>query len=357
MSTITTPKQTPRHTPHPSITTMPANPQAPIPLPSAGLPKPLVLPAAPKPSWGTMPHKIQLLVLFLSRFADFFQMACLQAIMFHQLRSFDSEASEPTISWQSGILTGVFTSAQIVTGLMWGRIADFPNVGRKKVLMTGFFGTAISCVGVAFSKSFGAAVAWRCLGGAVNGTVGSARTMLAESVPKPWHSRAFLILPLAFNVAQIFGPILGGAMADPVELYPQYFGPGSLFGGQDGVSWMKTFPYAAPNLLSALVCTIEGLLIWIVAFETLDSRKYMRDSGREIGRSIATFFGKLIFRHQGYSRLDAEIETPEDIEMTITKEAAVSPPVLRQVLPFSRIWTKNVLFTLLSIALFDFHMG
>ena len=334
---------------------MPANPLPPIPLPSAGLPKP---PNQPKPSWGTMPHKIQLLVLSLSRFADFFQMACLQAIMFHQLQSFDPEAPESTISWQSGILTGVFTSGQIVTGRLWGRVADYPNVGRKKVLMTGFFGTAISCVGVAFSRSFGTAVAWRCLGGAVNGTVGSARTMLAESVPKPWHSRAFLILPLAFNVAQIFGPILGGAMANPVELYPQYFGPGSAFGGQDGVSWMKAFPYAAPNLLSAFVCVVEGVLIWIVAFETLESRRQLRDSGREIGRSISALFGKLFFRHQGYSRI-AGNDTPEDIEMIVpeTKEVVPPPPVLRQVLPFSRIWTKNVLFTLLSIALFDFHMG
>ena len=359
-------RRTPGHTPHHSIS-LPIGNVAPIPLPSAGLSRlqpPPTPSAPPAPSWANMPQKTQVAVLFLSRFADFFQMACLQAIMFHQLRSFDPQADDPTISYQAGVLTGAFTSAQIVTGLVLGRVADYPNVGRKRILLLGFLGTALSCIGVAFSRSFHAAVVWRCLAGAVNGTVGAARTMLAESVPKPWHSRAFLILPLAFNVANIFGPIFGGALADPVGLYPQWFGKDSKFGGSTGVRWMQEFPYAAPSLLSAFVCVCEALLIFIVAFETLETRKDKRDSGREIGRSIATLFSKCFFRSSSYSKLsmyDDDDASVDDIELSprLPKETSNTPAatITRQVLPFSRIWTRNVLFTLASIAFFDFHMG
>ena len=345
---------------------LPVGNVAPLPLPSAGLsrflPPPTPKPGVPpRPSWLTMPQKTQVAILFLSRFADFFQMACLQAIMFHQLRSFTPDANDATISYQAGVLTGAFTSAQIVTGLVLGRIADYPNVGRKRILLLGFLGTAFSCIGVAFSRSFEAAVAWRCLAGAVNGTVGAARTMLAESVPKPYHSRAFLILPLAFNVANVFGPICGGALADPVALYPEWFGENSTFGGRAGVSWMLAFPYAAPSLLSAFVCVCEALLIYLVAFETLESRREARDTGREISRSVKNLFSRCLFGSSGYSKLAEDDDfSIDDVELSprLPKEHNTPvAPLTRQVLPFSQIWTKNVLFTIVSIAFFDFHMG
>lgn len=153
-----------------------------------------------------MPNKPQLAILALSRFVDFFQMAALQTYMVHQLKSFDPSQSDSEISRQAGFLQGSFTAAQIITSILWGRAADQPGVGRKMVLMIGLVGTGLSCIGVGFSSSFGQAVVWRVLGGAINGTVGAARTMVAESVDKRWHPRAFLLLPAAFNIANVLGP-------------------------------------------------------------------------------------------------------------------------------------------------------
>lgn len=58
---------------------------------------------------------------------------------------------------------------------------------------------------------------------------------------------------MCFNIGVIIGPILGGLLADPVQSYPGIFGPGSLIGGEDGVWWMKQWPYAFPNVVSALM--------------------------------------------------------------------------------------------------------
>ena len=67
-----------------------------------------------------------------------------------------------------------------------------------------------------------------------------------------YQSRAFLLLPMCFNIGVIIGPVLGGLLADPVSSYPKLFGANSVFGGKDGVWWMKHWPYALPNLISAV---------------------------------------------------------------------------------------------------------
>lgn len=177
----------------------------------------------PPASWANLPHKGQLAVLAFSRFVDFFQMASLQTYMVHQLKSFDPSLPDSAISHQAGVLQGSFTAAQIVTAVVWGRVADAPWCGRKRVLLIGLVGTAFSCLGVGFSHTFLQATLWRMFGGAINGTIGSARTMVAETVEKRFHSRAFLLLPLAFNVANILGPSKSLGLADflsPLTAFP-----------------------------------------------------------------------------------------------------------------------------------------
>ena len=180
------------------------------------------------PTWLNMPNKWQLAILALSRFVDFFQMAALQTYMVHQLKSFDTNLPDSVISHQAGLLQGAFTAAQIVTSILWGRAADKPGVGRKLVLNIGLVGTGIGCIGVGFSTSFHQACAWRVMSGAINGTVGAARTMVAESVDKRWHPRAFLLLPAAFNVANVLGPSMSISRLYGVDIHvlmdtTQYF--------------------------------------------------------------------------------------------------------------------------------------
>jgi MFS family permease len=230
-------------------------------------------PPPPAPTWMNMPNKGQLAILAASRFVDFFQMAALQTYMVHQLRSFDPELSDGTISHQAGMLQGAFTAAQIVTSILWGRAADQPSVGRKLVLNIGLVGTAFGCIGVAFSTTFAQAVFWRVVSGAINGTVGSARTMVAERTPKPWHPRAFLLLPAAFNVANVAGPILSGILSEPLENFPHLFAEGSTFGGPDGVKWMKKYPYALPNLLCTVLLLAEAVLVHYGLDETLKGKR------------------------------------------------------------------------------------
>ena len=230
-------------------------------------------PPRPQPvTWMTLPRKGQLALLGLCRVFDFLQIASLQAYMFYQLKSFDENLSDSDVSTQAGMLQGAFTAAQFATAIPWGRVADAEWGGRRFVLLVGLIGTAVSCLGVAFSTSFAQAVFWRSFGGAINGTVGIIRTMIAENVKeKKYHSRAFLILPIGFNVASLFGPgklidsgsirvtktrsVMGGMLADPVKSYPRLFGPNSSFGGETGVQWLIKYPYSLPMIANFVFLT------------------------------------------------------------------------------------------------------
>ncbi|EXJ88268.1 hypothetical protein A1O1_05198 [Capronia coronata CBS 617.96] len=346
-------------------------------------------PPAP-PSWASVPNKFQLFVICSVRIVDFFQQAALQAYMYYQLKSFSPSATDSQISSEAGVLQGVFTAAQVFTGILWGRVADSPSFGRKSVLLIGLTGQGLSCVGVGFSRSFPAAVVWRCLGGAINATVGGARTSLAECTEKKYHSRTFLLLPLAWNIANIFGPLFGGLLSDPVHNYPGLFGEHSTFGGADGVGWLKTFPYAAPNLFCALVLFADALLVWMGLRETLVSKKDQPDRGIELAESIRYRLSNLVFRRFGYTQLGQteannngpdttgldDESMPSSTPLTplppkevdnmaaaasndASKASAASrlPDVPKAAPPFYHAFTPNVFLVLATVAIMDFQMG
>ena len=244
------------------------------------------------------------------------------------------------------------------------------------MLIIGLTGQGLSCVGVAFSRSFTTAVVWRCLGGAVNATVGGARTALAESTEKKYHSRTFLLLPLAWNIANIIGPIFGGLLSDPVLHYPGWFGDNSTFGGQHGVQWLRAFPYAPPNLFCAIVLFADALLIWLGLRETLSSIKFNRDRGIEVGTNMRYHARRVLFQRFGYSQINQsetrlgpdtvdDADEPSSTPLTPMRpkewEGAQKPPAPsitpQAAPPFYQAFTMNVLMVLMTVAFMDFQMG
>ncbi|KAF2650349.1 MFS general substrate transporter [Lophiostoma macrostomum CBS 122681] len=316
-------------------------------------------------SWRALPRKDQLLVLTLSRLSEPLTQTSLGSYIFYQLRSFDPTLPDSTISYQVGIVHASFPAAQFLTAIAWGRFADSEHGGRKRVIWIGLLGTMFSMIGFGFSHSFPMAVLFRCLGGVLNGNIGVMRTMVSEIIKeKKYQSRAFLILPMTFNVGVIIGPILGGLLADPVGSYPSVFGPDSLLGGKTGFQWLKTYPYALPNLMSAifLLFSVIGVLLFLE--ETSELCKHKPDTGLRIGRWIR----RHIFRHQisdGYSAIPTYDFA--DVELQTTPISATSPgfpstpladrPKPRAKLPFRRIWTSNLIFTLISHGLLAMHVG
>jgi len=59
---------------------------------------------------------------------------------------------------------------------------------------------------------------------------------------------------MTFNVGVIIGPILGGLLSDPAGSYPALFGD---------IDFFKRFPYATPNLVSAVFLFSAMLGVWL----------------------------------------------------------------------------------------------
>ena len=161
-------------------------------------------------SWRSLPRKDQLFVITLARLSEPLTQTSLGSYLFYQLQSFDKTLPDATIAYQAGIINAAFPFAQFLTAMLWGRVADSEHGGRKRVIYFGLLGTMCSIIGFGFSQSFPMAVACRCLGGVLNGNIGVMRTMISEIIKeKKYQSRAFLILPMTFNIGVIIGPILG----------------------------------------------------------------------------------------------------------------------------------------------------
>lgn len=81
--------------------------------------------------------------------------------------------------------------------------------------------------------------------------------------------------------SSIIGPMIGGALAKPVDAFPSIFTPGSL--------WDR-YPYLLPNLFSA-ICVFIGLVIGILFLEeTHAEKKHNRDGGLELGKRLISYF-------------------------------------------------------------------
>lgn len=305
-------------------------------------------------SWSSLPRKDQLLLLAFARLSEPLTQTSLHAYMYYQLKSFDRALPAATISYQVGLLQAAFTGAQFCTAFLWGRIADSERMGRKRVILVGLVGTSVGALGFGFSQTFYTALFWRALGGALNGNVGVMRTMIGEIIKeKKYQSRAFLLLPMTFNIGVIIGPVLGGLLADPVMSFPRIFGENSIFGGQDGVWWMKEWPYALPNIFTAAFMTVSASVVILGMEETLETLKNKRDYGLRLGDLLK----RHVFRRRPQSyQLVPDADSPiEDIEMRPATKAV--HPKQRGKLPFRRIWTYNVVATLVAHGMLACHLG
>lgn len=180
--------------------------------------------------------------------------------------------------------------------------------------------------------------------------------MISEIVrEKKYQSRAFLLLPMTFNIGVIVGPLLGGLLADPVGSYPGLFGAHSVFGGDKGVWFMRHWPYALPNLVSAVFLLCSATALFLGLEESLEA---LRDR-QDLGIRLSSWVSRTIFRR----RANQQYETVPDRETNDIEMSSASSPrenlalKSKRKLPFRRIWTRNVLFTFFAHGMLACHVG
>ena len=230
----------------------------------------------------------------------------------------------------AGICAAVFSISQALFGVAWGRFSDLH--GRKPAILLGLTATMITSLVWGFSTNLAIAITARVLAGAGNGNVGIIRTTVAEMVPfKELQPRAFSLMPLVWNIGSIFGPSIGGALANPLDVKP----------GQDrsGGSLFERFPYALPNIVSAVFFAIGITTGLLYLEETLETKQGHRDYGLILGRKLNAFVQRCIVKAKGILHLQGSTKAAqaeneplikrgaEDEEQASLTTAPTTPPV------------------------------
>ena len=318
-------------------------------------------------TWLSLPHKSQLFILAMCRLSEPLSNTCLLPYLYYLMRSLQSSSSTSgETSCTAGFLVALFALSQFATSMPWARLAD--RWGRKQVIVIGLVGSIVSNLGFGFAKSIPALMFWRLVAGVANGNIGVMRTMTAEIVKeKKYQSRAFLLLPLIFNLGNTIGLAMGGALADPVANIPSLFGPQGSFNwlqSPEGVHWMRIYPFALPTIVNAIALGFSLLLAIGGLKETLPG-----NSGRDYGLPLSRRVARLLKRalsaswRSGYETVQLEEATEfssfidSSYDPTIHRPVSSSrPPEMQASAPPSQlIWTRDVCSTLLSFALLPLH--
>ncbi|KAI8827909.1 major facilitator superfamily domain-containing protein [Chytriomyces cf. hyalinus JEL632] len=127
-------------------------------------------------------------------------------------------SDDKEVGFYVAFIASSFSLAQFCTGWISER------TGRKPVLLIGLIGNAISLLLFGQAHTLQAAIASRMLCGMLYGNVGICKSIIGEVTDSTNQSEGFSLINIMWSLGTIFGPMIGGLLANPVETYPGVFG-------------------------------------------------------------------------------------------------------------------------------------
>ncbi|CAG5135780.1 unnamed protein product [Candidula unifasciata] len=164
-----------------------------------------------------------------------------------------------------GIVASSVFAGRIVGSIFWGWLAD--RQGRKLVLLITIAFNGIFAGLFGFADNLIMAVVFRFLCGAVNGTVGTAKTILYDISDNSNQALSMSMLSVSWGMGMIVGPTVGGVLASPAVKWPDVFNKDGLFG---------QYPYLLPSLFPFVSCFV----IFFVIFFKFDETFVVKSSKR-----------------------------------------------------------------------------
>ncbi|KAK3362263.1 major facilitator superfamily domain-containing protein [Lasiosphaeria hispida] len=166
--------------------------------------------------------------------------------------------ADEDVGFYSGLIESLFSLTQMLLMILWGRAAD--RFGRKPVLVFSLIGVTLATGLFGMAETIWQMILFRCLAGVFAGTIVTIRTMLSEHSTSKTQAKAFSWFSFSGNLGILFGPLMGGALANPAEQYPNIFG---------GIHFFVEYPYALPSLVVSMVGVSAVLVTIFYAEETL----------------------------------------------------------------------------------------
>jgi len=171
-----------------------------------------------------------------------------------------------------GAMMAVFSIMQFIFSPIWGSLSD--RVGRKKVLVMGILGNAISMALMGMASSFLTLFIFRGLGGILSSaTMPTAMAYISDSTTEKDRGSGMGTIGAAMGVGMILGPGLGG--------------------------WLVGDSLATPFFLASALSLLSMVLVLILLPESLPAEKRSQVAHRVSGPNLAmlwkSLFGPLGF--------------------------------------------------------------
>lgn len=127
---------------------------------------------------------------------------------FYAIR-FGASASEVAL------LFAVYSACQFIAAPLWGRLSD--RIGRRRVILLCYAGTALSYVWLANVGSLAEMFASRAFAGAMAGWLAAGQAWVADSTGEEGRARGMGILGAAFGIGFVVGPAMGAIAVGGAE--------------------------------------------------------------------------------------------------------------------------------------------
>lgn len=129
------------------------------------------------------------------------------------IESFGDFSTRYVQNW-SGLIFGVTFITAFIFSPIWGKIGD--KYGRKKILFLSAFGMGLSLFLMGFANSVWQLFFLRLFMGVFTGFIPMSQAFISTQTPKKHAGRVLGTLQTGSITGNLFGPLLGGVLADYV---------------------------------------------------------------------------------------------------------------------------------------------
>ncbi len=141
--------------------------------------------------------------------------------------------------WSGLVFSGPFVLSFVAIPL-WGALGD--RYGRKAMVVRAIFGLALSQLLMGFSQDVYQLLFFRVLQGAISGFIASSLALVSTNTPREHMGYAMGFMQTSTAGGMVFGPFVGGLLADLIGYRPIFF-------------------------VTASFCTVAGILVLLLVTE------------------------------------------------------------------------------------------
>ncbi|KRO10811.1 MFS transporter [Lactiplantibacillus xiangfangensis] len=125
------------------------------------------------------------------------------------------------VTFYSGLAFAADYAISAISAPLWGIIAD--KKGRKIMLLRASLGMAVAMGLMGFVTSVWQLIALRALQGVFAGFISNAQALVASQTPRQYSGRALSTLITGAVSGQLFGPVIGGFLAQLFSIRNTFF--------------------------------------------------------------------------------------------------------------------------------------